>query len=156
MGNRLIKSQREEKNNPLIEYHIIDAPNSGSGDGLTTDQAKQLTAAYNHSQSPHVSSSDIPTKVGQLYNDSQYVTTAELNEAISGIGTGGAGSTYDDTELRNSKFDDVTLSNNQLSFKANGNVKKTISLPTTSSDGTAISDSDISSTSTCKRSYIMN
>lgn len=125
----------------------VDAP-SGSGSGLTTEQTQQLTVAYNHSQSAHVSSNDIPTKVSQLDNDSQYVTTTELNEAISGIGAGGGGSTYDDTELRNSKFDDVALSNNQLSFKANGNVKRTISLPTTSSDGTAISDSDISSTST--------
>ena len=131
----------------------VDAP-SGSGSGLTTEQTQQLTTAYNHSQSPHVSSSDIPTKVSQLDNDSQYVTTTELNEAISGIGTGEGGSTYDDTELKNSKYDDVSINSNQLTFSANGNTKKTITLPTTAGDGTAINDNTTSTSSTWSSSKI--
>ena len=43
----------------------IDAP-SGSGSGLTTEQTQQLTAAYNHSQSVHVSSSDINNIINNI------------------------------------------------------------------------------------------
>ena len=43
----------------------IDAP-SGSGSGLTTEQTQQLTAAYNHSQSAHVSSSDIDNIINNI------------------------------------------------------------------------------------------
>ena len=46
----------------------VNAP-SGSGSGLTTEQANQLTTAYNHSQTVHVQTSDIPTKLSQLEND---------------------------------------------------------------------------------------
>ena len=52
-------------------------------EGLTSEQAQQLTTAYEHSQSTHVQTSDIPTKVSQLYNDSSFVTTAQMNTAIS-------------------------------------------------------------------------
>ena len=56
---------------------------SSSGTGLTEEQAQQLTTAYEHSQSTHVQISDIPTKLSQLNNDSSFVTTTEMNTAIS-------------------------------------------------------------------------
>ena len=56
---------------------------AGTGTGLTTEQAQQLTTAYEHSQSTHVQTSDIPTKLSQLYNDSSFVTTTQMNTAIS-------------------------------------------------------------------------
>ena len=68
----------------------IDAP-SGSGNGLTAEQTQQLQTAYEHSQSVHIQSSDIPTKVSQLYNDSKYATQTYVTNAISEI-TGGSGS----------------------------------------------------------------
>ena len=45
------------------------------GNSLTTTQTQQLSAAYTHSQSTHVQSSDIPTKVSDLQNDSGYIST---------------------------------------------------------------------------------
>ena len=55
---------------------------SSSGTGLTSEQAQQLTTAYEHSQSTHVQISDIPTKLSQLNNDSSFVTTTQMNTAI--------------------------------------------------------------------------
>ena len=60
--------------------------------GLTTEQAQQLTTAYEHSQSTHVQASDIPTRVSKLENDSSFVTTSELNAAISKIEISGGSS----------------------------------------------------------------
>ena len=51
---------------------------SGSGEGLTDEQKQQLADAYAHSQSPHVSVSDIPTNVSELNNDSGYLTTNDI------------------------------------------------------------------------------
>ena len=67
----------------------IDVP-SGGGAGLTEEQTNKLNVAYTHSQSTHVQSSDIPTKVSQLQNDSnfislipeEYVTQDELDSAL--------------------------------------------------------------------------
>lgn len=55
------------------------------GNGLTTEQAQQLQTAYEHSQSVHIQSSDIPTKVSQLENDSQYTTSSEVSEIVGNI-----------------------------------------------------------------------
>ena len=55
-------------NNDGTALAWVNAP-SGSGSGLTTEQANQLTTAYNHSQTVHVQTSDIPTKLSQLEND---------------------------------------------------------------------------------------
>lgn len=60
----------------------IDNLPSGGGTGLTTEQAQQLTTAYEHSQSRHVQSSDIPTKVSELYNDSSFVTNSVLSNYV--------------------------------------------------------------------------
>ena len=48
---------------------------SGTGEGLTTEQAQQLTTAYEHSQTPHVSADDIPTNISDLTNDSGFITS---------------------------------------------------------------------------------
>ena len=62
----------------------VNAPSgSGSGIGLTTEQANQLTAAYNHSQSPHIQISNIPTKTSQLENDSDYLKSTDTIDADS-------------------------------------------------------------------------
>ena len=57
-----------ETKDPLVEYHITDA--TESGEGLTTEQAKQLQAAYKHSQSDHVTmdkvNAAIDTKMSEL------------------------------------------------------------------------------------------
>lgn len=45
---------------------------SGSGEGLTDEEKQQLSDAYKHSQSAHVSIKDIPTKVSELTNDSNF------------------------------------------------------------------------------------
>ena len=65
----------------------IDAPN-GSGTGLTAEQASQLQTAYEHSQSAHIKSSDIPTKVSQLINDSNFSTKDYVNQQISAASLG--------------------------------------------------------------------
>ena len=51
-------------------------------DGLTSTQ-QQLNAAYAHSQTVHVKSSDIPTKVSALENDCSFVTLTEMRAVIN-------------------------------------------------------------------------
>ena len=65
-----------------ISLAWIDAP-SGSGTGLTSDQINKLQTAYQHSQSMHIGLSDIPTKVSQLTNDSDFSTKDYVNQQIS-------------------------------------------------------------------------
>ena len=65
-----------------------------TGNGLTPEQSQQLSDAYSHSQSAHVQLSDIPTKTSKLINDSSFVTTEQMNEAISNITTGEGGSSH--------------------------------------------------------------
>lgn len=75
------------------------------GSGLTTEQAQQLQAAYEHSQSPHVQASDIPTRVSELENDNSFVTTSELNAAISRIEiSGGTGISYTSVDVSTDTF----------------------------------------------------
>ena len=69
---------------PLVEYHITDA--TEFGEGLTSEQAQQLQTAYEHSQSPHVNSNDIPTKISQLENDSKFVTQTQLDNVVISAG----------------------------------------------------------------------
>ena len=78
---------------------------SSSGTGLTTEQTQQLQTAYEHSQSPHVQTSDIPTRVSELENDSSFVTTTELNDAISRIEiSGGTGISYASVDVSTDTF----------------------------------------------------
>ena len=41
----------------------------GSGGGLTSEQAQQLTTAYEHSQSPHITTGDVNTAIQTYIND---------------------------------------------------------------------------------------
>ena len=70
--------------NVIASINRIDRKTT-TGNGLTTEQAQQLQTAYQHSQSPHVNSSDIPTKVSKLENDSQYITSSEVSEIVGNI-----------------------------------------------------------------------
>ena len=80
--------------NIIASINRIDRKTT-TGNGLTTEQAQQLQTAYEHSQSTHVQASDIPTRVSKLENDSSFVTTSELNTAISNIEiSGGTGILY--------------------------------------------------------------
>lgn len=63
---------------------------SGTGEGLTTEQAQQLTTAYKHSQTTHVQLSDIPTKTSQLTNNSNYATESYVETKIYEASLGGA------------------------------------------------------------------
>ena len=58
-----------------IDLDTQSGSESGTGEGLTTEQAQQLTTAYEHSQTPHVSADDIPTKTSDLTNDSNFITS---------------------------------------------------------------------------------
>ena len=77
-----------ETKNPLVEYHITDA--TESGEGLTSEQAQQLQTAYAHSQTTHVQFSDIPTKTSQLTNNSNYATENYVETKIYEASLGGA------------------------------------------------------------------
>ena len=46
---------------------------------------------------------NIPTRTSQLENDSDYATITQVNQAIDNaqLGSGGSGTSYDDTEVRN-------------------------------------------------------
>ena len=56
---------------------------------LTPTQEQQLNVAYTHSQSAHVQSSDIPTKISVLENDRPFVTLTEMTTAINDAHLGG-------------------------------------------------------------------
>ena len=58
-----------------IDLDAQSGSESGTGEGLTTEQAQQLTTAYEHSQTPHVSADDIPTNISDLTNDSGFITS---------------------------------------------------------------------------------
>ena len=61
-----------------IDLDTQSGSESGTGEGLTTEQAQQLTTAYEHSQTPHVSADDIPTNISDLTNDSGFITSSDL------------------------------------------------------------------------------
>ena len=65
------------------------------GNGLTSTQEQQLNVAYAHSQSAHVQSSDIPTKISVLENDRPFVTLTEMTTAINDAQLGGGNNDID-------------------------------------------------------------
>lgn len=65
------------------------------GNGLTSTQEQQLNVAYAHSQSAHVQSSDIPTKISVLENDRPFVTLTEMTTAINDAHLGGGNNDID-------------------------------------------------------------
>ena len=66
-----------------------------NGNGLTSTQEQQLNVAYAHSQSAHVQSSDIPTKISVLENDRPFVTLTEMTTAINDAHLGGGNNDID-------------------------------------------------------------
>ena len=90
-----------------VDYLGVSSSGGGTsaGTGLTSEQAQQLQTAYTHSQSMHVQVSDIPTRVSELENDSSFVTTSELNAAISRIEiSGGTGISYTPVDVSTDTF----------------------------------------------------
>ena len=68
-----------------IKYLEDELSSVSGGSGLTTSQINKLNEAYTHSQSYHVSKQEIPTKTSQLTNDSDFVNSSYVDNAISGI-----------------------------------------------------------------------
>ena len=91
-----------------IENSVIDeveryvdylGVSGASGEGLTTEQSQQLATAYTHSQTPHVQQSDIPTRTSNLTNDSDFVTSTEMTNAINEAQlSGGSGLTEEQSQ----------------------------------------------------------
>ena len=71
--------------NVIASINRIDSKTS-TGTGLTSEQISQLQTAYEHSQSTHVNSNDIPTKISQLENDSRFVTQTQLDNVVISAG----------------------------------------------------------------------
>ena len=71
--------------NVIASINRIDSKTS-TGTGLTAEQISQLQTAYEHSQSTHVNSNDIPTKISQLENDSEFVTQTQLDNIVISAG----------------------------------------------------------------------
>lgn len=66
-----------------IDDHIESCSSgSGSGEGLTTEQAQQLQTAYEHSQTAHVQASDIPSLEG--YATETFVTNKIAEASLGG------------------------------------------------------------------------
>ena len=125
----------------------VDAP-SGSGSGLTTEQANQLTTAYTHSQSTHVSISDIPTKVSELENDSNYVPTSEMNTAISNIQIESGNVTFRDisndeifvgSDYAVASYGNIIVSTNTLSVNEDSTISFNIKLDAQPSENQTVS-----------------
>lgn len=93
-------SQLTNDSSFVNETYVTNAINnaqlgSGGNSGLTSDQEQQLNIAYNHSQSYHVQSSDIPTRTSQLTNDSNFTTEAYVTNAINNAQLGGGNTDID-------------------------------------------------------------
>ena len=74
--------------------NAIELPSGSASGGLTSEQAQQLQTAYEHSQSPHVQSSDIPTSLSELENDVDYASKTYVTQAISTVTTGEGNSSH--------------------------------------------------------------
>ena len=74
--------------NVIASINRIDRKTT-TGNGLTSEQAQQLSTAYEHSQTTHVQASDIPIKTSQLANDSNYVTESYVETKIYEASLGG-------------------------------------------------------------------
>ena len=89
-------SQLTNNSGFATETYVTNAINNAQlSSGLTSTQEQQLNTAYTHSQSPHVKSSDIPTKVSSLENDSSFVTSSEMRAAINEAQLGGGSTDID-------------------------------------------------------------
>ena len=76
-----------------IKYLEDELSSASGGSGLTISQINKLNEAYTHSQSYHVSEEEISTITSQLTNDSDFVNSSYVDNAISGIDGSGLTST---------------------------------------------------------------
>ena len=97
----------------------IDVP-SGSGTGLTEEQARQLQTAYEHSQITHVQDSDIPSLEG--YATETFVTNKIAEASLSGGEVDLSGyATKDDLTSKVDKVEGKSLSTNDLTNELKSN-----------------------------------
>lgn len=70
--------------NITIENNVISASGSGSGIGGTSNHAELSNLDFAHSgHTGFASTEDIPTKVSQLENDSEFITSASIPTKVS-------------------------------------------------------------------------
>ena len=108
---------------------------TSSGGGLTSEQVQQLTDAYVHSQTPHVSADDIPTKTSQLFNDNNFVTKSYV-DSITVIPEGSLtmidvidGEVFSVLDSSSSEsYGSIVLSTSSLSFNENSSSSFTVKL----------------------------
>ena len=108
---------------------------TSSGGGLTSEQVQQLTDAYAHSQTPHVSADDIPTKTSQLFNDNNFVTKSYV-DSITVIPEGSLimidvidGEVFSILDSSSSEsYGSIVLSTSSLSFNENSSSSFTVKL----------------------------
>ena len=79
-----------ETKDPLVEYHITDA--ADSGEGLTTEQTQQLQIAYEHSQSDHVTMDEVNAAIsnaqlggGEVDTRLELIMPSESINLVAGI-----------------------------------------------------------------------
>lgn len=97
-----------------IDDHIESCSSgSGSGEGLTTEQAQQLQTAYEHSQTAHVQASDIPSLEG--YATETFVTN-KIAEASLGGGEVDLSGYATKAELNNKANKNHTHSAEEVTF----------------------------------------
>ena len=75
MPNRITAAKLNKIESGIDGVNKKVASGGTGGQGMTEEQAQQLSTAYQHSQTVHVQESDIPTKTSDLTNDSDYVNS---------------------------------------------------------------------------------
>lgn len=83
-----------ESDSTIIES--INRIDASLQSGLSGDQVTKLEAAYEHSQTTHVSADDIPTKVSDLTNDTGFVTSDIISDT-----TLATNKTYSNSKVNN-------------------------------------------------------
>lgn len=122
---------------------------STGGTGLTTEQAQQLSAAYQHSQTAHVQTSDIPTKTSDLTNDSNFVNETYVTNAINNAQLSGGGSilNFRDAEqgeiftlcTSDENYGNIQLSTYRLTVTEGENTSFTVALDTAPTNNQTVS-----------------
>ena len=106
-----------------VDYLGVSSSGGGTGTGLTSEQAQQLTTAYEHSQSPHINTTDVNNAV------STYVTAhkAELKGDKGDTGADGTTPTLtvgSVTTLAAGSNATVTISENSNVYTLNFGIPK--------------------------------
>ena len=133
--------------NIIASINRIDNKTTSGETGLTSEQEQQLTTAYNHSQSSHVQFSDLPIKTSQLTNDSSFVTTSVMNNAIGNIVIGSGNFSMRnimDGEIfilgagTNETYGNIVVSTTSLSFNEDSSSTFTVKLDSAPSNSQTI------------------